>query len=174
MATFRFTLEPVLSQRLAAEREKQRAVATLERELLEIEGEIVRLQRGMVGARQDWRDALAPRVGSPTDMTHVRMQAQESFRLFVGARRLALRLAGAHRRIDAARAELLAASRARRAVELLKEKRYAEWKRAQARLEMAALDELVVMRAGRRALDLLHAPIGLEVDAGDAPREAPE
>ena len=40
------------------------------------------------------------------------------------------------------------ASRQRKAVELLRERRYEEWKQARDKAEAAALDELAVMRAG--------------------------
>ena len=153
MAKFRFRLEPVLEQRRAAEKERQREVATLERERLALEDELRRRQSGIVSAREDLRAVLGTGEagrGAVIDLAGVRLQSQSAFRQAQAARAAAIRLAGAMRRVEAARARLLEAARARRAVELLRERRHEEWRRAQERAEAAAIDELNVMRAGRR------------------------
>jgi hypothetical protein len=56
---------------------------------------------------------------------------------------------GLHRRIDAARLELLKATTDRKAVEVLRQRRYEAWRAEQARREAIALDEISTMRAGR-------------------------
>lgn len=151
MARFRFNLEAVLTQRRAQEKERQREVAALESEKRALENELRGCQRGIEAAREDLRSVLAP-VGGPgvIDLGGVRLQSKAAFQLGVKAQLTALRLAGAMQRTEAARARLLEAARARRAVELLREKRFAEWRRDQDKREAASVDEMNVMRAVRR------------------------
>ncbi len=174
MAKFRFRLEPVLEQRRREEERAQRVVAALERERMGVEAELRAAHAGLSACKQDLRDALtAPVDGSGAgvatiDLRGVRMQSAASFRLFGDAQRLALRLAGASQRAEAARRELLRATTDRKAVELLREKRREEWKRAIEKREAEATDELAVMRF-RRAEPALGAE-GAAMGAGGSRR----
>jgi flagellar export protein FliJ len=85
------------------------------------------------------------------DVRAVRLQSGAAVRLGMAAQRAVLELAGVHRRLEGARAELLEAAKRRKAVELLRERRYEEWRTDQNRRELAAVDELAVMAAARRA-----------------------
>jgi flagellar export protein FliJ len=155
MAKFVFQLEAVLKQRLAAEREKQLVVAGLERERAEIEGAIRALQLDLTQEKQELHDQLTservrgPEGGTPIDLRGVRFQAGAALRLIVLAQRAVLRLAGVHKKLDAARLALLEAATRRKAVETLKERRHAEWREEQKRRENAEADELSVMLAAR-------------------------
>lgn len=155
MARFRFKLEALLEQRRRLEKDRQRLVAEAERERLAIEQRLRACQRAISASKADLRDALVgpvPSMGAPgagVDVHSVRLQAGASFHLAAEAQRLAIALSGAHRRWEAARRALLEAARDRKAVETLRDRRFEEWKREQARAETAAVDELVVMRAGR-------------------------
>lgn len=151
MARFVFELEAVLKQRLAVEREKQLAVAGLERERAELEDAIRGMQRDLTQEKQELRDQLAAEKGRSTtlDLRGVRFQAGAALRLITLAQRAVLRLAGVHRKIDAARLELLQAATRRKAVEALKERRFEEWKNEEKRREAGAADELNVMFAAR-------------------------
>jgi flagellar export protein FliJ len=60
---------------------------------------------------------------------------------------MVLELAGVHKRLAAARGELIEAAKARRALELLKESRFARWKAGLEKVEVMALDELAVQQA---------------------------
>ena len=84
------------------------------------------------------------------DINAVRLQSGAAVRLAAAAQRKALELAGVLKRLESARAELLEATKRKKAVELLKERRFEEWKRDQDRRELAAVDELAVMAAGRK------------------------
>ena len=153
MAKFRFQFESLLEVRKRTEQERQLVVAELERERLAIEDELRECQRSIVQSKGGLRDMLgAGSGGAPVvlDFAAVRLQTGAAFHLTHRAQQIALRLAGAHRRVEAARAALLEATVARKAVELLKDKRHAEWKRELDRRELAAVDELTTMRAGRR------------------------
>lgn len=152
MARFIFELEAVLKQRLAEEREHQLRVADLEREKSQLESHIRDCQRGLAQEREELREQLAG--GAATlDLRGVRFQAGASLRLVALAQRAVLQLAGAHKRLDAARLLLLRASMRRKGVEMLKERRLEEWKLQQKKREEAALDELNVVRAGRPDAD---------------------
>jgi flagellar export protein FliJ len=155
MAKFVFQLEAVLKQRLAVEREKQLKVAELEQERAVIEGAIRALQLDLTQEKQELHDQLtSERVrgqsgGTPIDLRGVRFQAGAALRIITLAQRAVLRLAGVHKKLDAARLALLEAATRRKAVETLKERRYAEWLEDQKRRENAAADELSVMLAAR-------------------------
>lgn len=146
MARFRFRLQPVLDQRGAIEKERQRAVAELERERLALEREIADRQRS-VAAHHDLTRAMLGAGG--VAVLDARREASAAARDAALARRAALKLAGVHQRLVPARAALLQAARARKAVELLRERRYEQWRVDEARREAAQGDELAVMRAGR-------------------------
>ncbi len=78
-----------------------------------------------------------------------RLAANSSLHEMVRLQRTAIELAGVHQKIGAARKHLLKATIERKAVERLKERRYEEYRRRQARLEAEELDDLAVMSAGR-------------------------
>lgn len=152
MAKFRFELEAVLTARIAAERRCQLAVAELEAERIGIEMEIQRLQRGMGLERDQMRTSLKGRDGT-VDLPAARMQAAAAVRLTATAQQAVLRLAGVHRRLEGVRAELIKAATARRAVELLRERRFEAWRRDLIDRENKAVDELAVMRGNALAAD---------------------
>ncbi len=141
MARFRFELQAVLDQRERIEQARQKVVAELEAQRVGLEDVIRRCQENLVRERQEMKAML-----EAADLRGVRFQAAAAGRLTVTAQRAVLELAGVHKRLEAARLSLLEASRSKRAVELLKERRFEEWKYAQNKVEAAALDELVVMR----------------------------
>lgn len=152
---FKFTLEAVLTQRLATEEQHQRRVATLERERLSLEDRIRGYQRTIRGAKEDLRRRLvserneADAPGGAVSLSDVKLQANASLHMVARAQQAVLELAGLHRRIDAARLELLKATTDRKAVELLKAKRLQEWKDEIRRKGDAEIDEMNVMRHGR-------------------------
>lgn len=143
MATFTFKLEPVLKARRAAEQEKQIAVAKLEQRRMEIERSIRRRQEMLSHSKQELRSTLTGRLNT----TDLRGTAASSMRIMGQAQKLVLELAAVHKQLESARAELLEAAKHRRAVELLRDRRFAEWKREQDRREDAFVDELAVQKA---------------------------
>lgn len=128
-----------------AEQVKQRAVADIERERLALEDKLRRQQDTIALARDSLRESL---IGT-LDAHNLRLHAASSIQQMRQAQRLALELAGVHRRLEAARAALIEASRARRAIELLRERRFEQWKAALDKAENNALDELAVIAAAR-------------------------
>ncbi|MFG0285418.1 MAG: hypothetical protein ACF8R7_13455 [Phycisphaerales bacterium JB039] len=150
MARFTFQLQAALEQRQREERDRQIVVARLQREASELEERIRAIQSQIVQEKRDLAAALdAERAGGRIDLDAARRQGAAALAQIRIAQQDALQLAGVLRRLDGARLDLLDAARRRKAVELLRDRRYEQWKRQQARREMAELDELAVMRAGR-------------------------
>lgn len=146
MAGFVFKLEPLLKARKHRERELQLAVAGIERQRLELERRLRNHQQCIVRGKQDLRQRL---VGT-LDLRSLRLQASSALHAARLAQQVAITLAGVHQRLGEARAQLQEAARQRRAIELLRDRRYARWKARQDRLESAALDDLVTNAAARK------------------------
>lgn len=155
MAQFRFPMQRLLDHRLQEERRRQRMVAELEAERRTLEHQMIERQRSIRGAKEHLREMLSgagvrserARSGS-VDVTSARREMHASLAQEASLREAALRLAGVHRRLSEARASLLEATTARRAVELLRDRRYEQWRRAEAKAEGRLLDEL-----GARSLE---------------------
>jgi flagellar protein FliJ len=138
---FRFRLQPVLEQRERLEQEKQRRFAELERERLAAEGSLRRMQQDIQDAKLDLRARLGGAGGAVVIIPEVRAQASASLHMEARARQAAMTVAGAYRRVERARAELLQAATARKAVDLLREKRFEEWRQEQLHADAAQVDE---------------------------------
>ncbi|HWB19054.1 MAG TPA: flagellar FliJ family protein [Phycisphaerales bacterium] len=143
MAKFRFTLQALLRAREVAEKNKQRVVAGIEAERLALEGEIRRLQEGIRSGKGQMRQQL---VGD-LDIDALRQNATGTMQKLRRAQRAVLELAGVHQRLEGARADLVEAAKQRRAVELLRDRRFAEWKAGLEKREAAALDDLAARGA---------------------------
>jgi flagellar FliJ protein len=146
MPRFIFKLEPLLKARRREEQTRQRAVAVIERERLELEQRLQRQQRAISEGKHELRDELLGVV----NVTQVRFQATAALQVMRQAQRMVLELAGVHKRLAGARGELIEAAKTRRALELLKESRFARWKAGIEKAEVAALDELAVQQAARQ------------------------
>ena len=146
MAAFRFALEPLLKARQRAEEVHQRAVAHIELRRMELEERLRRDQAVITEGKRSLRDGLVGAV----DAHSLRLHASSSMQMMRVAQRTVLELAGVHKRLEAARTALVEAAKERRAMELLRDRRYAEWLTSAAKRETAALDELAVIAAARR------------------------
>ncbi len=148
MGGFRFELEPVLRQREQVERQKQVAFAAIDRERLALEGEL-RAARAMI---EDERRELRRRLGGVGGrFGAVREQALAVGALDRRAAGIGVRLGEVLQRLEEARGELVEASADRRAIELLRERRYELWRREQLRREQRELDDIVNGVSARRA-----------------------
>lgn len=148
MARFEFNLETALEQRRRVERERQTAVARLEQARLSAQGRVAAVQQRLVQEREQMRSMLG---GGAVPVSGVRLQATAGLRGIAELRALAVELAGVYKRLETARAELLSAAVARKAVEKLRDKQLARWKSEQERRESAELDDLTLMRAAQNA-----------------------
>jgi flagellar FliJ protein len=143
MSRFRFALEPLLRARRAVEERVQRRVAEIERERQALEDRLRAQQLHIAQGKRALREGL---IGS-VNMPGLRLHAADSIQLLRAGHRIVLALAGVHQRLEAARRELVEAARQRRAIEILRERRFEEWKQGMEKSETAALDELAVIRA---------------------------
>lgn len=135
---FRFPLETLLDLRRREEDAARMAVARLEGVRAAAEGELRRRRAELEAGRDGIRSALVGRV----DIDAIRRDAASTIAIDRAARGTAVALAGLLRRIEEERAKLVEAARRRRAVELLKERRFEEWRRVEARRETELLDEI--------------------------------
>jgi flagellar protein FliJ len=149
MAKFRFKLQAVLDAKLRAEERHQCRVAELEASRRRLEDGL-RARQARIG---ESRDQLRGRLMGSIDPNMLRGQANASLAGMRDAQRLVLELAGIHRRLQGVLGELREASRDRRAVEILKERRFEDWRREQDRREQAELDETAVIRGSRRLME---------------------
>ena len=149
MAKFRFELQAVLNARLRAEELQQRRVAELEASRRKLEDGL-RARQARIG---ESRAQLRGRLMGAIDPSMLRGQANASLAGMRDAQRVVLELAGIHSRLQSVMAELRAASRDRRAVEILKERRFEDWRREQDRREQAELDEIAMIRGSRRLME---------------------
>ena len=161
MPRFVFRLATLLKARQARERSHQQVVAQIERERLGLEEQVRLIQRAIDVEKVALRDQLMGGAGGAgggglLDLRAARYQATASLRLTARAQHVVLLMAGAHARLEAARAELIEATTARRAVELLRDRQYEEFVAQAKRTEFAMLDELMVMRGGRAGDDAEH------------------
>lgn len=155
MAKFIFNLASVLKQRLAVERTRQAVVAGLEAKRVELEEQLRGCQRAIEASRQSWRDLLGASAGpdgsvAAADVRGAGMQAAASLAGEATARKTVIQLAGLHTHLTRARAELAQAMKDRRAIELLRDRRFEEWKLEQRRIETNQMDE-IAQRMSQRA-----------------------
>jgi len=145
---FVFNLEAVLRQREAAERDRTLTLAQAERARLAAEERLRALQAVIDGERDALRGFLGP-GGAAVDLRGAGFQAGAALAVMAEARRAALTLAGAMRRVETERERLAAAVAARKAVANLKERRHQEWLDEQKRREIKALDDIAGGRTAR-------------------------
>ena len=146
MSKFVFALEPLLRARRVEEESAQRAVADIQRERYALEDRIRRKQQAITIGKGEQQHCLT----GVLDMTILRGHAGSTLRLMRDAQRIVLELAGLHKRLEVARDKLREDTRRRRVVELLRERRFASWKRTQEKIERDSLDELAVITAARK------------------------
>ena len=150
MARFVFSLEAVLKARRRSEETFQRDVAGIERDRMRLEEILRDHQRSLVSNKDVLRAGLTGLI----EVRDLRLQANASRQIMRRAHQIVLELAGVYKRLEAARTRLIEASRRRRAIEFVRERRYEQWKAALNKAETAALDELAVIAAARKESDL--------------------
>lgn len=146
MARFVFQLDPLLKARRAEEQRKQLAVAELEQQRRALEDRVRAQQQSITEGKRALRTSL---TGS-LEVHALRSHAAATMRVMKDAQRMVIELAGVHKRLENARAELIEAAKQRRAVELIREQRFEAWKQAQQKAEINAMDEMAVIAAARK------------------------
>ena len=138
----------MLRQRESEELQAQVRVANVEAERVALERRI----RGAHLLAQDERDSMRQYLGGDgvaVDVAAARRQAAAIRRATTEAQRAVVQLAGVHKRLNAARAELIRCTTRRKAVETLRERRFQEYLAEHKRREAAAMDEINITRAAR-------------------------
>jgi len=139
MARFIFSLQVVLNERERQEQLAQRALAEKLRDYDVVEGELRQVEREVTQANDDLRQhQLAPRIDPQFLIAH---------RRYMGAMRIkiqsiAQRMSTARLAIETARRELGQAVTARKSIEILRDRKLAEFKAEQARKDRVLSDEI--------------------------------
>jgi len=157
-AKFDFRLQIVLEERARRERVQQGVVGQVQSERTRIQQRAAIIQADLASGRRGLRDMMTGEV----DASAVRRSGIASLHGLLKLQRIAVELAGCHRRLETAQAELTARAVARKAVETLRAQQLAAFKARINRLEAAELDDIITMRAGTyasqgRASDSSHA-----------------
>ncbi len=143
---FKFSLQPVLEQRKRVEEEKQQAVAQRQRELDRSEAELKRLNDDFRSSSDSLRTNHRGLDGEQLRLHYAHLQfldrAITAQIRVVAERRLTL---------DRARNDLLEASKERKVVEKLKERRHEAFVAEELRIEQNELDDGNARRYGRAA-----------------------
>ncbi len=125
----------------------QRELAKILRERMILLDQLRQMQTTITQSKSDLRSGLVGDV----DVNAVAQFARFSAQTTVRARALVTRLAGMERQAEASRGRLIVATKARKALERLRERQFRKWRQEQLRRESAILDEIGV---GRFAFNL--------------------
>jgi flagellar FliJ protein len=139
MARFVFQLDGVLRQRKLAEEQKHRELAVVEAEMTALEAQLRGIDQSVQSTTADVR---ANRLTGRLDLNFLAAHRRYAAAMQRKALGLAERMAAVKVRLDAARRALAEAAKEKKIIEKLRDKRQAEWNAAQARKEMATLDEI--------------------------------
>jgi len=160
MAKFVFKLEAVLRQRGHVEKEKQRALATIQAQMTQLQSELRTLNETVQASTDDLRDN---RLTGKLDLHFLAAHRRFTLATQRKAMQLVQRMALVQRAVDEAQQALIEAVKQRKAVEKLREKHHERWKAEIDRKEAAQLDEVSMQMSHDNAARAL---------ADDAARDA--
>jgi flagellar FliJ protein len=147
---FEFRLEGLLEHRRQIEKDHQRKVAEIQQEAQYLQRQIREAQTRIV---LENRKLTGEQLVGKLDMAYIAHEKRYVGSLYVQIAFMMQNLAGVEERIAAARVELLAAAKARKVIEKLREKQLARWRAEQDRKEAAAMDEIGTQIALRRLVE---------------------
>ena len=139
MAKFVFKLEGVLRQREHVEKEKQRALAVVQAQMTQLQGELRALNETVQSSTDDLRQN---RLTGRLDLHFLAAHRRFTLATQRKAMNLVQKMALVQRSVDEAQQALLEAVKQRKAIEKLREKHHERWKADVARKEAAQLDEI--------------------------------
>ena len=145
MKRFRFRLQKVLDLRAAVEREKARRLADARRDAADAR----RARDDLESIRNSGREILTGAHGSGGSVGHLLNLEYVLERMESQLEEADAACAEAEKDVESTLREYHAASRERRTLDQLKEKRLEVWKREADRQEQKAIDEVAVTRFGR-------------------------
>jgi flagellar export protein FliJ len=147
MERFIFKLQPLLRAREIAERQAQRDVAILQRRWQSLTDSLRKMQDSITDQQHQWRGSLVGTLNAPG----LRLAAGASLETMRHANRIVVELAHLQKELTESRHLLAGRSRDRRAVEVLRERRWRAFKTAELRAQDRELDDLVTNRMCREA-----------------------
>jgi flagellar FliJ protein len=155
MAQFHFQLQGVLEHRERIEKDRQRDLAAAQAAMVRLNGELQAIDREVQQNTAQVRDHhLVGRL----DMAFLAAHR----RYMLGMRRkvvgLAQKISSQQQVVAAARDALAEASKQKKILEKLREKRHEQWMEALARREAAALDELTTQLSFRQLAEAREMP----------------
>ena len=136
MKKFAFSLRPLLEMRERAEEEKQLALAARERELQAAKDELARLNATFKSVSAALRDRHKDLGANELRAHYAHLQFMDRAMVMQHAV-----IANAQRMVDAARAELMQASKDRKVIDTLRERRLSEHNELVAAEEQKELDD---------------------------------
>ena len=142
MPTFSFRYETVLRQRQAVEDMCQRGLAKLLRERMILQTQLRTMQQTISSSKRDLAEGLAGKV----DLDQISGFARYSGQVTHRGREIVARMSSLEKQIDEERRKLLDAMRARKALDLLRQRAFDQWRRDEQRREEAQLDELATQQ----------------------------
>lgn len=138
MAGFKFKLAPVLKVRQAEEDRCQRELAAIMRRRNTAHDRLRDMQQTIVESKH----ALSTGLVGEVNVSHIGQFARYSAQVRVRAQVLVRELAGIENEVSGARSRLIEATRARKALELLRDQQKARWEHEHRRREAVEMDEL--------------------------------
>src|SRR4051812_22969486 len=138
MPRFVFTLEALLRQRLHAERERQRELASCQAEMVRLQQELKTLNDELQGSAQDMK---ANHLTGPLDVAFLAAHRRYSVAMQQKGLGLVQDMARQQKKVDDAQRLLAEAAKERKVIEKLREKQFERWKQEVSRKEQADADE---------------------------------
>jgi len=149
MAVFRFQFETVLRHRRSLEEARLRELRALADQRAAMQAEIRGLQEAITRSRRELGGSLIGKV----DLVQVARFAQFGGQTRFRVQGIALGMAALERSIGQATQLVVEARRDRRALEVLRERRFEAWKREQDRREAVELDDLSAGVSARTVME---------------------
>lgn len=146
MTPFTFRYETLLRHRQQLEDQAQRALAERVRTRMILTDQLRGMQDTITQSKRDLGTSLVGKIDLSRVGEFTRYAAESTAR----GRQLVRKLAELETEVESARAALLDATRQRQALELLRDRDLAEWRRERDRRETAELDEAAAQASTRR------------------------
>jgi flagellar FliJ protein len=138
MPTFVFPLEALLRQRLNAERERQRELASCQAEMVRLQQELRMLNDELRGSEADMK---ANRLTGAIDVAFLAAHRRYSLAMQRKGQGLVQDMARQQKKVDDAQRLLADAAKERKVIEKLREKQFERWRQELERKEQAQADE---------------------------------
>ena len=137
MPRFRFRFATLLKHRRQLELQAKRDLAVHLRTKMILEGQLRNMQQSISAAKQDMAEGLVGKV----DVDALRRIGTHGSHVQLRGQQIVLKLAQVERDVHQSRSKLLDTTRQRKALELLRQRQFEEWKQEQARRETNELDD---------------------------------